>query len=282
MSEIRLKLPDERAAPSPDALSSRAEVRPGRIELVALSAVCTRQWTVFQRFWRTRTFSAVVEPVITLLAFGLGFGKLVSTVAGIPYLQFVATGTVATAVLFSAVFSAMFDSLYKRRYQKVYDAMLATPVDVDEIVTGEMLFLGIRAGIYGIAPLLVAFAFGLPPAPAMLLVPLVGILTGLGFAALGILFAALASSFDGLSYVISGVVTPLFLLAGAFFPLSKMPEWLRVGALFNPLYHCVVLVRHCAFGLHPAADLVHVAALALFALICWRLAVWRTRVRLID
>lgn len=257
-------------------------VRAGQIELPALAAVWVREWTVFQYFWRTRTFAAVVEPVITLLAFGFGFGKLVSRVEGIPYIQFVGTGAVATAVLFSAVFAAMFDSLYKRRYQRVYDAMLAAPVDVDEIVTGEALFLGVRAGVYGVAPLLVAFCFGLRPEPAMLLVPLIGALTGVGFAALGMLFSSLASSFDGLSYVISGVITPLFLVAGTFFPLNRMPEWLRVLAYFNPLYHCVELVRHCAFGLDPLADLVHVGALALFALLAWRLAVWRTAIRLID
>src|SRR5205807_7683654 len=142
-----------------------------RIEPVALTAVWIREWIVFLYYWRTRTLAAVVEPVIMLVAFGFGFGKLVSHVEGIPYIQFVGTGAVATAVLFSAVFSAMFDSLYKRRYQRVYDAMLAAPVDVDEIVTGEALFLGTRAGLYGIAPLLVAFCFGLPPEPAMLLVP---------------------------------------------------------------------------------------------------------------
>lgn len=258
-----------------------ARVSARRIELPALSAVWIREWTVFLYYWRTRTFAAVVEPVIMLVAFGFGFGKLVSHVEGIPYIQFVGTGAVATAVLFSAVFSAMFDSLYKRRYQRVYDAMLAAPVDVDEIVTGEVLFLGTRAGLYGVAPLLVAFVFGLPPQPAMLLVPLVGILTGVGFASLGMLFSAAATTFDDLSYVISGVITPLFLVAGTFFPLNRLPDWLRTAAQFNPLYHCVELVRHCAFGLHPGTDLLHVGALALFALLAWRLAVWRTRGRLI-
>ena len=256
-------------------------LHPGRIEPAALVAVWIREWTVFLYYWRTRTFAAVVEPVIMLLAFGLGFGRLVSHVDNIPYIQFVGTGAVATAVLFSAVFSAMFDSLYKRRYQRVYDAMLSAPVDVDEIVTGEMLFLGTRAGLYGIAPLLVAFCFGLPPAPAMLLVPFVGVLTGIGFAALGMLFSAMATTFDDLSYVISGVITPLFLVAGTFFPLSRLPDWLRNLALLNPLYHCVELVRHCAFGLHPAADLVHVAALVAFGALAWALAVSRTRARLI-
>jgi lipooligosaccharide transport system permease protein len=257
-------------------------VRAGRIEPVALAAVWVREWTVFRYYWRTRTFAAVVEPVIMLVAFGIGFGRLVSHIAGIPYIQFVGTGAVATAVLFSAVFSAMFDSLYKRRYQRVYDAMLSTPVDVDELVTGEILFLGTRAGVYGVAPLLVAFCFGLPPQPAMLLVPFVGILTGIGFAALGMLFSAMATTFDDLSYVISGVITPLFLVAGTFFPLSRLPDWLRTLAVVNPLYHCVELVRHCAFGLRPAADLLHVAVLVAFAMAVWWLAVRRTRARLID
>jgi lipooligosaccharide transport system permease protein len=256
--------------------------RAGRIELPGLTAIWVRQWIVFRYFWRTRTFAAVVEPVIMLLAFGFGFGTLVSRVEGIPYIQFVGTGVVATTVLFSAAFSSMFDALYKRRYQRVYDAMLAAPVDVAEIVTGETLFLGVRAGVYGVAPLLVAFCFGLRPEPAMLLVPFIGALTGIGFSALGMLFATLSDTFDGLSYVVSGVITPLFLVAGTFFPLSRLPQWLRVLAQFNPLYHCVELVRHCAFGLDPAADLVHVGALALFAALAWRLAVWRTEVRLID
>jgi lipooligosaccharide transport system permease protein len=261
---------------------ARLPPRPGRIERPALAAVWMREWTVFKYFWQSRTFSAVTEPVIMLLAFGFGFGKLVSHIAGIPYIQFVGTGVVATSVLFSATFSGMFEALYKRRYQRVYDAMLAAPVDVDEIVTGEVLYLGTRAGIYGIAPLLVAFCFGLRPQWAMLLVPPIGILTGIGFAALGMLFASFVTTFDGLSYVISGVITPMFLVAGTFFPLTRLQVWLQDLAQINPLFHCVQLVRHCAFGLHPLADLGHVGALALFAVVAWRLAVWRTRLRLID
>jgi lipooligosaccharide transport system permease protein len=258
-----------------------AELKPRRLEPGALAGVLLREWIVFLRFWRTRTFSAVVEPAIYLLAFGLGFGRLVSRVNHIPYVQFVGTGTVATAVLFSAVFSGMFDSLYKRRYQRVYDAMLAAPVDVEEIVTGEVVFIGVRAGIYGAAPLLVAFAFGLAPKPAMLLVPLIGALTGIGFAALGMLFGALVETFDAFGYVISGLITPMFLVAGTFFPLSRLPAWARDAAQVNPLYHCVELVRHTAFGLR-AVDLLHVAVLAAFGLIAWRAAVWQSEAKLID
>ena len=273
--------PRGRVRPADGGLRRMSAVGTRRIETPALVAVWVREWTVFKYFWRTRTFAAIVEPVITLLAFGFGFGKLVSSIDGIPYIQFVGTGAVATAVLFSAVFSSMFDALYKRRYQRVYYAMLAAPVDVDEIVTGESLFIGVRAGLYGVAPLLVAFLFGLQPEPAMVLVPFIGALTGIGFAALGMWFATTVTTFDGFSYVISGVITPLFLVAGTFFPLNRMPQWLQSLAQLNPLYHCVELVRHCAFGLDPLADLVDVGALCAFALLAWWLAVWRTRVRLV-
>src|SRR5436305_8018077 len=173
---------------------SATDLKPARLEPGAVGGVLLREWIVFLSFWRARTFAAVVEPAIYLLAFGLGFGRLVSKIGHIPYVQFVGTGTVATAVLFSAVFSGMFDSLYKRRYQRVYDAMLATPVDVEEIVTAEVLFIGVRAGVYGSAPLLIAFAFGLPPKPAMVLEPVIGSITRIGFAALGMFFGALVQT----------------------------------------------------------------------------------------
>jgi lipooligosaccharide transport system permease protein len=89
-------------------------------------------------------------------------------------------------------------------------------------------------------------------------------------------------SFDNTSYVVSSVLTPTFLVAGTFFPISELPEWAQVAANFNPLYHCVELVRHAAFGFHVGHDLAHVGALLVFGLVMWRLAVWRMRMRLVD
>jgi lipooligosaccharide transport system permease protein len=95
------------------------------------------------------------------------------------------------------------------------------------------------------------------------------------------LFGALVETFDAFGYVISGLITPMFLVAGTFFPLSRLPAWARDAAQVNPLYHCVELVRHTAFGLR-AVDLLHVAVLVVFALIAWRVAVWRSESKLID
>ena len=110
--------------------------------------------------------------MIYLLAFGLGLGStIVNKVDGLEYVEFVGTGMVATAVIFSSALPAMFGTFVKHRFQRTYDAILAAPVDVEELVTAEMLWIGIRAGFYGCFPLLVAMVFGLDPAPGMLLVP---------------------------------------------------------------------------------------------------------------
>jgi lipooligosaccharide transport system permease protein len=253
-----------------------------RIEPAAVGGIVYREATVFSRLWRSTTFSALVEPTIYLLAFGFGLGAVISEVAGYDYVEFVGTGTVATAALFSSVFPAMFGALYKRRYSRTYDAVLAAPVDVDELVTGEVLWIAAKAGVYGAAPLLVSIAFGLDPNPGALLVPVIALVTGVGFAGLGMSFAGLINSFDNFNYVISAVITPLFLVAGTFFPISELPEWAQIAAQVNPLYHCVELVRHAVFGFEPAADMLHLLALLVFAALTWLLAVRSLKRRLID
>ena len=115
-------------------------------------------------YWRSSTFSATVEPTIYLLAFGFGFGSLVATVGGYDYVEYVGTGTVATAVLFSCAFPGMFGTFVKYKFQRTYDAILAAPVDTEELVTAEALWIAVRAGVYGCAPMIVAIFFGLDPA----------------------------------------------------------------------------------------------------------------------
>jgi len=115
----------------------------------------------------------------------------------------------------------------------------------------------------------------------MLLIPPVSLLTGIGFACVGIYIAALATSFAAFDYVISMLVTPLFLFAGTFFPLAGLPQWVRTVAHLNPLFHTVQLVRHACFGLHPLADLGHVAFLLGFGVLAWAVASRRMQRRLV-
>jgi len=247
--------------------------RIGRLEPAALAGVMSRDVSIFGRYWKATTFASVVQPTIYLLAFGLGFKSFVPHLLQVSYVQYVATGVVATAILFSSAFPGMFNTFVRWQFQRTYDAMLAAPVDVEELITAEVLWISIRAGVYGLAPLLVGFAFGLEPEFGMLLVPLIGFVTGFGFAAFGVTVAAIAKTIDNFNYITSAVLTPMFLVAGTFFPLTRLPEWAQIAGNFNPLFHCVQLVRHAAFGFHGAADLGHLAFLSVFALVMWRLAI---------
>jgi lipooligosaccharide transport system permease protein len=251
------------------------------LETNAMRGVLIREVMNFKTFWRASTFSAIVQPIVYLLAFGFGFGSIVNTVGGVKYIEFVGVGTVATAILFSSVFSGIFGTLLKWKYQRTYDALLAAPVGVGEIVTAESFWIGVRSGVYGAAPLIVAFFFGLDPSWGMLLVVPIGVLTGFGFAAAGMLIAALVENFDNTSYVQSLVITPMFLLAGTFFPIDQLPEWAQVASWANPLYSCVELVRGACFGFE-LDDLAHLGVLIVFGAVMWVLACWRLQKRLID
>jgi lipooligosaccharide transport system permease protein len=256
--------------------------RLGRLERPALTGVLVREVVNYSSYWKSSTFSSTVEPTIYLLAFGFGFGSIVSRVGGYDYVDFVGTGTVATAVLFSSAFPAMFGTFVKYQFQRTYDAILAAPVDTEELVTAEALWMATRAGAYGCVPMLVAIAFGLNPSWGMLVVPLIGWIAGFGWSCFGISVAGYAKSFENFNYVVSAVLTPLFLLAGSFFPLNKFPGWAKVLAELNPLHHCVVLVRHAVFGFAGWEDPARVGALVVFALILWRIAIHAMTRKLVD
>jgi lipooligosaccharide transport system permease protein len=254
----------------------------GRLERPALTGVLVREVVNFSSYWRSATFSSTVEPTIYLLAFGFGFGSLVSTINGYSYVEFVGTGTVATAVLFSSAFAAMFGTFVKYQFQRTYDAILAAPVDTEELVTAETVWIASRAGIYGCVPMIVAIFFGLDPAWGMLTVPFIAWLSGLGWAGFGIMVAGFAKSFENFNYVVSAVLTPLFLVAGTFFPLDGFPEWVQVLAAFNPLHQTVELVRDAVLYGFEWTDLARVAFLIGFALIMWRIAIVAMTRKLID
>ena len=265
------------------AVEARARApKLGRLERSALTGVLVRELVNFTSYWRSTTFSSTVEPTIYLLAFGFGFGSLVSRIGGYRYVEFVGTGTVATAVLFSSAFPAMFGTFVKYQFQRTYDAILAAPVDTEELVTAEALWIALRAGVYGCVPMLVAIAFGLDPAPGMVAVPLIAFLAGFGWACFGTAVAGFASSIENFSYVVSAVLTPLFLVAGTFFPLSGLPRWAQIAGDFNPLHHCVELVRHAVCGFQGVEDLARLGALILFGLIVWRAAIYAMTRKLID
>jgi lipooligosaccharide transport system permease protein len=264
------------------ARAARRAASIGRLERPAITGVLVREVVNFASYWRSASFSSTVEPTIYLLAFGFGFGALVDRVGGYDYVEFIGTGIVATAVLFSSAFPAMFGTFVKYQFQRTYDAILAAPVDTEELVTAEALWISLRTSVFGCVPMVVAIFFGLDPSWGMLLVPGIAFVSGFGWACFGIAIAGFAKSIENFNYVVSAVLTPLFLVAGTFFPIDTLPEWAQVLANFNPLYQCVQLVRSAVFGFESWVDLARLGMLVAFGLLTWRIAIHAMMRKLID
>ena len=189
---------------------------------------------------------------------------------------------VATAVLFSSVFSAMYGVFIKHRFQHTYDAILAAPVDVEELVTAEVAWLGVRAGVYGIAPLLVTMLFGLDPSWGMLAVPFIGAITGVRASpASGVFAAASVSKIDHFTYIQSALITPLFLVSGTFFPIDELPQGRRShpSSTRSTTASSSCATRSSA-SRRPTS--YHLAVLIGLRARHWRLAIWRMEKRLIE
>lgn len=203
-----------------------------------------RNWYVFFRTYLVNFLPPLIEPIIYLLAFGYGVGSYVQEIEGVPYVRFIAPALVAISVMFSAFFECTYGSFVRMYYQKTFDAIIATPVNVDEVIVGELLWGATRSLIYGTIMLLVLIGFGVVSLPGSLLIIPFSFLAGLLFAALGMCFTAITPGIDALNYPSFLFITPMFLVSGTFFPLSLLPPAIQTFAIiFLPLTHVVFICR---------------------------------------
>jgi lipooligosaccharide transport system permease protein len=278
------RLATDRPAVGPDRTDATVvsgRRAPGMVS--GVGAVLWREWVVFRRVWFTTAFGSILEPVILFVAFGFGFGALVAEVAGLAYLDFIATGAVAIGALFSSIFPALINGYFRRKEQQLYDGLLAAPLSIPELVTGEALWNALRATAVGVATVGVALAFGVRPVGSVVLVPVITLVAAFGFAAAGTAFGALIRSTHSFDMIIVGVIVPMYVVAGTFFPIDGLPGPLAAVALANPVYHLVELLRVVTFGT-PLSSLVlvHVAVVIGFDVVAWFVAVRLMRRALVD
>jgi lipooligosaccharide transport system permease protein len=267
-----------------ERLERRAAVR----RLVTPSLRGLRVWrrnlAQSRRHWHTTVLPPLLEPLLYLLAFGAGLGALVSglEVAGRPvdYADFIAPALVVITAMNQAFFETTYSSFVRMYYQRIWDAMTATPLNLGDILAGELLWGATKGFFSALIVTGVVLAFGLAePAglPALLTAALV---SALFFASLGLLFTAVLPSIDAFNFPFFLFVMPMLLFGDTFFPVALLPGWVGRVASFTPLYGMMAVARPATLGMGSATDLLHllpwllllpVAAVAVHLLMARRL-----------
>lgn len=241
--------------------------------------VWRRNALVWRKLALASLIGNVAEPLLTLAAFGWGVGSLVGQVDGVPYILFLASGSVCMGVMNAASFEATYSSFSRMHVQRTWDAILLTPTGLGDVLLGELAWAATKALMSGTALLLVVVLLGISRAPTLLLVlPLLALVAAV-FAAISLVVNALARSYDFFTYYLTLALTPMAFLSGIFFPLSAMPPWLRAFAQILPLQAAVRLVRPLFLGGFDPDWPLHLAVLLAYLGAAWWLALRLTRRR---
>ncbi len=236
------------------------------------------------RVWRKLLGPAILmnfgEPTLYLVGLGFGLGHFVGEMSGMSYLAFLASGVIASAAMTTASFEGMY-SVYTRMVpQRTYEALLATPLEVDDVIAGEMIWCGTKALFSGVAILVVAFLLGVVNGwQALLTIPVV-FLIGACFAGPAMIMSALASGYDFFNYYFVLVITPMFIISGVFYPVDTLPEKMQFVVELLPLAHAVALTRPLITGTELTQPLLHLGVLFAYALVSYYVAVVLVRKKL--
>lgn len=210
--------------------------------------VWQRNATVYRKLYRSSLALNFFEPMLYLFAFGLGLGGFVREINGMSYMEFIAPGIVMSSSMFAASYECTYGTYVRMVYQKTFDAILATPVQFNELVMGELLWGATKSLIYGCIILFVISIFGVVKSPYIIFVIPFVIICGVIFASLSLIATAVVPGIDSFNYFYTLILTPLFLFSSIFFPLDSLPKILSELAFFNPLMHLVNISRGLCYG----------------------------------
>jgi lipooligosaccharide transport system permease protein len=260
--------------------------RPEFLRLPQLSplalAVWRRNLDVYANVWRAELIWPLVEPLVTLLALGVGLGDFVEFESDIDYVDFVGPALVAVFPMWSATAECAWGSYFRMDQQGTFDAIVATPVSVDEVSTGEILWAMSRSVMGVFYVMIMVMLFGGIDSPLALLIFPLSILPGFMFGAISLAYTATARTVSSLNYFFATYITPQFWLSGAFFPLDEMPDWVEVVAWFTPAYHVVEMYRGLANGDLDESYAMHIAWIVVVGIVAYFAALALMRRRLVK
>jgi lipooligosaccharide transport system permease protein len=246
-------------------------------------------WTWYRRNWRATVVSSLIQPLLLLVAFGVGFGRLTDTSArvveatgGVPYLVYLAPALLAVSSVQTAAFESTYPILSSFKWRRTYEGITATPITPGQLAGGQLTWIALRLASSGAAYLLVIALFGAVRGPGVLAALVFAVLCGMAFSAPMVAFAATQENEGGaFSAIFRFVVLPMTLFSGTFFPISQLPGVVQPLAWISPLWHGTELARAAALGTlqltSAAGHLTYLMALLLGGV---RLARWQYRVRL--
>jgi lipooligosaccharide transport system permease protein len=244
--------------------------------------VWQRNRDVYFNIWRSEVIWPIVDPLITLVALGIGLGDFVQLDFEGTYMEFIAPGLLAVFPMWFAAGETGWGSFFRLENQRTFDAIISTPATVDDVVTGEIMWASTRATISAFYILLLVFAFGAVDSMLAVLILPLAFLPGLMFGTISLCYTAIARSISTLNYFFAAYITPQFWLAGVFFPLEALPGWVQVVAWFTPAYHVVEVYRGLAQGEVRPDYLVHLGWMLAVTAAFYLLAVQLMRRRLIK
>jgi lipooligosaccharide transport system permease protein len=242
-----------RAGPSRMASLLRDLFRVPDVRVGSAWRLWQRDASIYRRTYKLNIVPNFFEPFLYLLAMGVGLGAYLSRIQGVAYIDFIAPGLVAVAAMYGASFEVTFNAFVKMQFGRVYDAVMATPLTIEDIALGELLWSTTRSLIYGTVFLAIASAFGVVHSWWAVLTPVAVALTGLMFSVIGLSFTAVIPLIDYFTYYWTLFITPMFLFSGIFFPLDRLPGWVRVVAWFIPLHQAANLMRSLILTGDPGA-----------------------------
>jgi len=248
--------------------------------------VWRRNLKVYSKTWKISFVPPLLEPLFYLFAFGAGLGALVGVLSyrgtELSYVAYLAPALIAINMMYNAFFENSYSSFVRMYYQKTYDAMMTTPLSLEEVITGEIFWGATKSAIATAIMTVVVGLFGLLSWPSSLLLLPLAFLGGLAFGAVAMLFTSLVPNIETFNLPIFLFITPMFLFSGTFFPLENLPGWARLVADFLPLTHLVRLARSCAYARLHAGNLWSLLYLVVFSVIFFPLALLGMRRRLIK
>ncbi len=252
------------------------------VTLGGVGRMIGRNWEVYRATWKMNALPPLAEPLLYLLAMGYGLGALVEDIQGVPYIVFLAPAIVAITSMNTAFMETTYSSYIRMTFQRTWEAVMATPVTISEILWAEVLWAAIRSTINASLMLIVVAAFGLLTWPTALLIPIIAFLAGMMFAGIGLFVCAKVRVIDQFSYAFFLFITPMFLFSGTFFPLRQLPEAVQWLAMALPLTHTVALIRSVGTGVSTGWELWHLAYMLVAAFALPWLAVRAARSRVVS